>query len=118
MSEVTKKKIAKILKIINKYNHVRSMFKIYDRVKNGNNINQKDERMSKNITLQEVIDVFEELVKVNEDHNATWIKILGKPAGWNDLYLDKSRDVIKRAKTAISNGHLCCGGMSCKGKQS
>jgi len=34
------------------------------------------------------------LVKINEDHNAAVEKIIGKPPGWNDSYLDAAREAL------------------------
>lgn len=35
-----------------------------------------------------------ELVKVNDEHNQSMISIIGRPAMWNDSYLDKARKAI------------------------
>jgi hypothetical protein len=40
-----------------------------------------------------------DLVKINEDHNAAIEKIIGRPPGWNDSYLDAARAALKGGET-------------------
>lgn len=34
------------------------------------------------------------LVKINEEHNAACEKVIGRPVGWKDEYLDEARAAL------------------------
>lgn len=44
----------------------------------------------------ELLDAMRKLVAVNEQHNEALHKILGRPPGWKDAYLDAAREVIAK----------------------
>ena len=46
----------------------------------------------------ELYEALNELVTINEQHNAAIGKIMGTPAGWKDSYLDKARAALAKAE--------------------
>jgi hypothetical protein len=58
-----------------------------------------DERIVRYInTRNELVNALEDLVSINEQHNAAIGKIMGAPAGWKDSYLDKARAALAKAR--------------------
>ena len=47
---------------------------------------------------QELLEALKELVDINERHNSAIEKIIGKRPGWNDSYLDRAREAIRKAE--------------------
>lgn len=45
----------------------------------------------------ELLEAFQELVAINEEHNHHLDKIMGKPPEWKDAYLNKARSAISKA---------------------
>ena len=65
------------------------------------------------VDLHKKIDVLENLVEeltsalgilvvCNETHNKEIEKIIGRPLGWDDRYLDRARTVIAEAKEYLA----------------
>ena len=46
----------------------------------------------------ELLEALEELVRINEQHNAAIQSVTGKPAGWKDDYLNQARAAIAKAR--------------------
>lgn len=44
----------------------------------------------------EVVGVLRELVQINEQHNAAVEKVIGRPVGWKDSYLDRARSLLAK----------------------
>ncbi len=44
----------------------------------------------------EVVEVLRELVQINEQHNAAVEKVIGRPVGWRDSYLDRARALLAK----------------------
>lgn len=45
-----------------------------------------------------LVKALERLVKINEEHNSAVEKVMGRPAGWNDSYLDAARKALNETK--------------------
>ena len=41
----------------------------------------------------------EKLVRINEEHNEAIAKVMGKPLGWKDDYLNEAREVLASLTT-------------------
>lgn len=50
-----------------------------------------------------LVEALAELVRINEEHNASIEAIIGKPFGWKDKYLDKARSILDKIKTRANN---------------
>lgn len=46
----------------------------------------------------ELLEALEDLVRINEQHNAAIQSVTGKPAGWKDDYLNQARAAIAKAR--------------------
>lgn len=51
---------------------------------------------------KELAEALEGLVRINEQHNEEISKIIGRPIGWKDDYLNKARDTLARYRAAIA----------------
>lgn len=47
---------------------------------------------------RELLEALEDLVRINEQHNAAIQSVTGKPAGWKDDYLNQARAAIAKAR--------------------
>lgn len=47
--------------------------------------------------LPDLLEALQDLVQINEKHNESISKIIGRPLGWKDTYLDKARAAIAKA---------------------
>lgn len=45
----------------------------------------------------ELLEALVALVKINEEHNQSFIDVIGKPLNWKDDYLDAARAAIRKA---------------------
>lgn len=43
-----------------------------------------------------LLEALKDLVRINEEHNESISKIIGKPLGWKDTYLDVARKAIAK----------------------
>ncbi len=46
--------------------------------------------------LAKAVEVLRELVRINEEHNDAIAKVVGKPVGWKDDYLDPARAFVTK----------------------
>lgn len=45
----------------------------------------------------EMFEALQDLVRINEEHNQSFIDVIGKPLNWKDEYLDSARAAIRKA---------------------
>lgn len=45
----------------------------------------------------ELLEALQGLVRVNEEHNQSFIEVIGKPLNWKDDYLEAARAAIRKA---------------------
>lgn len=43
------------------------------------------------------VEALEDLVRINEEHNAAVEAVIGRPLGWKDSYLDRARAALEKA---------------------
>ena len=46
----------------------------------------------------ELLEALEELVRINEEHNAAVEAVTGRPLNWKDTYLERARAALARAR--------------------
>jgi hypothetical protein len=46
----------------------------------------------------ELVGALGGLVRINEEHNDAIAKVMGKPLGWKDDYLDQARAILSKHK--------------------
>lgn len=56
------------------------------------------QRNSLNAAAPDLLAALRDLVEVNENHNESIAKIIGKPLTWKDDYLDAARAAIAKAE--------------------
>ena len=45
--------------------------------------------------IKQMRDALRKLIKINEVHNTEIEKIIGRPLGWTDSYLDEAREALQ-----------------------
>lgn len=53
----------------------------------------------------QIAKALEDLVRINEEHNAAISKIIGHPLGWKDDYLNAARDALSSWHKATGAGY-------------
>jgi len=79
-----------------------------DRLVREENQNLRNELECQLSNIAEMLDVLGGLVKQHEEWNESVQKIIGRPVGWNDSYLDTARHILANARlsnTSPKNDH-------------
>lgn len=54
--------------------------------------------------VEGLVKALEDLVKINEQHDDSISKIIGKPVGWKDNYLDNARSALSCFRSLQNGG--------------
>ncbi len=53
--------------------------------------------------VERLVEALEGLVQINESHNESISKIIGRPLGWKDEYLNASRSALASYRESIND---------------